>query len=159
MVLDAKGEKLARLATKLRGMPHLFDDRLGGMEAIAKIFLSPTAVFLEIGDEDGLVVGESMTPGSVGTIHLIIFRSGLKKFGSLRPELAELAIWAFKLFRVAYLNAWIPVTNTLIQRVLTDLDWHLDGRIRGFMVYNGQRVDTLVFSVTQEEADVSRWIE
>lgn len=113
------------------------------------MLLRPDVVVLEMGDLDGVLYGEDLRPGQMGTVHIAVFNRRAVK--DLDAMLTATAAWAISTFQLAGLNTWVPAHNKLALRLMDRLDWHLDGIIRRLMIFDGVPTDAFVYSLLADE--------
>jgi hypothetical protein len=113
------------------------------------MFLSPTTVFYELGEEDGIVVAEDVGAGGYVNVHIIVFNR--RALPGLEDTLKHLISIFFQTFKPAVLAAWIPDNNPAALSLIRRLGWNFDGLLRGIMLYSGKRVDAHVFSIKADE--------
>jgi hypothetical protein len=111
----------------------------------------PTTIMLELGNEDGLLIGQNVFPGSYANAHIIVFHR--RRLPDLVDQINQSIKWVFDIFKPAIMAAWIPEFNIPARRLAERLDWTFDGIIRGMLAYGGERVDAVIYSITKEEAN------
>jgi hypothetical protein len=140
--LELDEAKLIRLFTRLQRIPKLLDDRTGVI-SLGHLLMRRDAAFVELGDEDGIVYAENIEPGGNAYIHIVVFNR--RRLPDLDEQLRGLIHYAFEVFKLGYMSAWLPAFNTAAINLVTRLGFHFDGIIRLAGVYGGKRTDILIY--------------
>jgi len=137
-------DDLKNFANRLLSVPRLFDDTARNLNALARNLANPNTVFLELGNRAVIMELDSIRPGHAAFTHIVVFSR--RRFPELENALTDALNWAFRTFKLKYINAWIPAFNTPALNLATRLGFVEEGILRAQFVYNGEATDAIVMS-------------
>lgn len=134
---------------KARHHARMFSDATRGDPVQFWRNMLKDSVILETDDGEGILTLSNVKPGLCAEAHLTMFDHKL----SPRKELIrQCMVWAFITFDLHRIEVFIPALGHTLRRVLKDIGFTEEGRLRNRSWYQGELIDTIVLSMLREEA-------
>jgi len=142
-------QKIEDLWEKVQQFPQVFDDfSKGKKEVFVERLLSPSNIFIDIGDGLGLAAGFNVRPRVDAIIHLVMFDRRLRGRESTFLEVMKHFFDKLQLRRMTSLVTQdSPMTIRLAER----LGFKHEGTMRHSVLRGGQFLDTHIYGMLREE--------
>lgn len=142
-------DKVLSLWQKYQQVPLAFADEWRDVRRFYDFLSSPNNVFVEIGEELGLVSVVNVRPGLDGFFNVVMFD---RKVSGREDTFKRIILEIFELTKNRRLTVMIPGHMEVMRKLALRLEFQPEGRMRDAYVYDGKFEDVFIFGLIRNRA-------